>query len=279
MREFTILINDENITFEVSFIDDTFACSQFNCSMYMKINPSSTSGGFQAALRVDTAVQCETVNLYDESNYGADLQHDMLDFSLFRKIVVTPPTGLDYVMSSISPYDELITPAANNILSYPKSVAEGGVYTFKLITVPTYASGGHYSIGDCVCLLDGTNVVFYKSLQNNNEDHEPVNGVGWEDYWLPITESELANGYSNTKYYGQWCEIVTCKHELESVVYCSTKTICNTDICKNECFQAYLKLQVVERVLAEAETQQWYDKMIEYYNLAKQLCNCNTPCR
>jgi hypothetical protein len=268
-----------SLTATTSFDVPTFGCDALVADILLRVILTGTSGGFEVTGRVATGIACETINIYDESNYGADLNHDLADFSLFRKITITDPSGVDYVMSSIAPYDELITPAVDNILAYPADVTSGGIYIIKLISVPTFVEAGTYYQDDMVCVADGISVVFYKSLLNNNTGNEPVNGIGWEDYWEEVEEEDILSAYYDTQYYVQWCDLTTCRHELESTVFCSTQVLCNSDLCDNECFQAFLKLEVVERMLSEAEALQWYDKMIEFYNLAKQLCDCNNPCR
>jgi len=265
---------NSTLTLTSTFANPAFTCSPQVATIYLSVELTGTAGGYETTCRVATAVDCQTANVYDESNYGADANHDLADFTLYRKITVHKPNGQDYVMSTHQVYDELIEPASSNVLAYPITVTSGGIYTVTLESAPAYNIAGAYLQDDCVVMASGSSVVFYKSLVNNNLGIEPGTGVNWESNWELI--EELPSTYTNIQYYVQFCDLTSCQRDLERTVFCNIKNLCDNMICNNKCFQAYLKLKVVIRSLSEAQTLQWYDKMVELYNLAKSLCDCST---
>jgi len=268
------------ILFSTLSVDATFDSGDFTCvqnviNLALSVIITGTSGGYETVVELQEAVECESLNVLDQSGYAADANHDLADFSLYRKITVSQPTGVDYVLSTHAPYDELILPASSNVLSYPITITDGGVYSVELVSVPIYNFAGTYSKDDCVVIFD-TEIRFYKSLDDINTQYIPELTPGWEDYWLEVDEP--LGAYISTAYYVQKCDILVCKHALQRKVWCEVRAICETDICKSKCHMNLLKYELLEAMLIEAESYQQYSRITSYYNDMKLLCDCNTEC-
>lgn len=262
---------------DTTFDNGLFECEQNLLYVGLSVILSSTSGGYETKVNTQLAVECETLNILDESVYGADSNHDAADFSLYRKIIITQPGGTDYVMATHGDYDLLITPASSGILSFAVSITDGGIYTVKLTSVPTFNVAGEYSQDDNVVVLSDGDVVFYQSLENNNIGYIPGSTPGWEDYWELITEP--SSSYSDTKYYVQKCDIDACKKSLQRKVWCEVRAVCQTDICKSKCFKNLLKYELLEDLLLNAEALQDYNRLVVFYDDMKLLCDCTNDCQ
>jgi hypothetical protein len=265
------------VLMEFTFVNSQFLCVDKTVSIFLGTVVSTTEGGFDVKLRLATAVQCTTMSIFDESTYGADANHDAEDFSSFRKIIVTLPGGVDYILGTHAPYSELIGGASDGVLSWAKSCGTGGIYRVKLLSVPTWNAAGTYLTDDCVVLPGGNTV--YKSLQGPNQNYEPGSTVDWEEYWEEIAEDDIPAAYSDTQYYIQWCELTSCKNTLRRKVFCGTNSLCDTSICNNTCLMNLMKFELLEDVLVIANSVRWYDRMTVVYDDLKKLCDCSNNCK
>lgn len=228
-------------------------------------------------LSFDEGQQCVTINLNDESLFGYTPGHSQPDFNLYRKVTVTLPDGNQQFLSSVVPYDILITPASVNPLApfttFP--VSEPGFYEFTLCNVPTFRNDISYQPNsDCVCLLDGTGAIRFFACIQSRPGFTPLSTMGWENYWQEITASELDEKYCDTQTYSNFCFLDDCINEYRNRLYCSIKSFCNVNICDSECIQNYLYLISVKQYLENNNTFSNQRDILNYLKKLCSTCNC-----
>lgn len=218
--------------------------------------------------------QCLEFKLNDDSLFGYTPGHDISDFTLFRKAVVTYPSGAQTIYSSVVPYNILIQPASSNILvNFAQSPITGdGTFDVTLTNVPTFNPIVTYNgTTDCVCLLDsGGNIRFFQSTASAM-GYTPLVTAGWQNYWVEISEGELDEKYSDTKQLNIFCNLDQCINEYLNKLWCSLESYCNVNICDQECIQNYLYLiSLRDTILLQG------DGFKDVFNYANKLCkDCN----
>lgn len=218
--------------------------------------------------------QCLEFKLNDDSLFGYTPGHDIADFTLFRKAVVTYPSGAQTIYSSVVPYNILIQPASSNILvSFAQSPITGdGTFDVTLTNVPTFNPIVTYNgTTDCVCLLDsGGNIRFFQSTASA-PGYTPLATAGWQNYWTEISEGDLDEKYTDTKQLNIFCNLDQCIDEYLNKLWCSLESYCNVNICDQECIQNYLYLiSLRETILLHG------DGFKDIFNYANKLCkDCN----
>lgn len=261
----------------VTFANVSYVCDTSQVSyVTLSISSTATAGGFAASLSLSDNDLCATINMVDGSNYGADGNHDALDFDLYREIVITIPNGSEYILSSLTADNgELITPASGLVYSFEGNISVGGIYSIALYTVPTHQVGGSYNEDDCVVIADGDDVKFFKSLQDSNTDTPNVT-PGWEDWWVELDDrTDVTSGYTNTALYTQICEITQIKLDLQETLFCAGQSQCaDYDFC----FMSYEAIKMYETLISEAVNYNWYDKAVLLYNDAKTISDKTTNC-
>lgn len=219
--------------------------------------------------------QCLEFKLNDDSLFGYTPGHDISDFTLFRKAVVTYPSGAQTIYSSVVPYNILIQPASSNILvNFAQSPITGdGTFDVTLINVPTFNPIVTYNgTTDCVCLLDsGGNIRFFQSTASAM-GYIPLVTAGWQNYWVEISEGELDEKYSDTKQLNIFCNLDQCINEYLNKLWCSLESYCNVNICDQECIQNYLYLiSLRDTILLQGEG---FKDVFNYANKLCKDCNC-----
>lgn len=219
--------------------------------------------------------QCLEFKLNDDSLFGYTPGHDISDFTLFRKAVVTYPSGAQTIYSSVVPYNILIQPASSNILvNFAQSPITGdGTFDVTLTNVPTFNPIVTYNgTTDCVCLLDsGGNIRFFQSTASAM-GYTPLVTAGWQNYWVEISEGELDEKYSDTKQLNIFCNLDQCINEYLNKLWCSLESYCNVNICDQECIQNYLYLiSLRDTILLQGEG---FKDVFNYANKLCKDCNC-----
>jgi hypothetical protein len=219
--------------------------------------------------------QCLEFKLNDDSLFGYTPGHDISDFTLFRKAVVTYPSGAQTIYSSVVPYNILIQPASSNILvNFAQSPITGdGTFDVTLVNVPTFNPIVTYNgTTDCVCLLDsGGNIRFFQSTASAM-GYTPLVTAGWQNYWVEISEGELDEKYSDTKQLNIFCNLDQCINEYLNKLWCSLESYCNVNICDQECIQNYLYLiSLRDTILLQGEG---FKDVFNYANKLCKDCNC-----
>ena len=219
--------------------------------------------------------QCLEFKLNDDSLFGYTPGHDISDFTLFRKAVVTYPSGAQTIYSSVVPYNILIQPASSNILvNFAQSPITGdGTFDVTLTNVPTFNPIVTYNgTTDCVCLLDsGGNIRFFQSTASAM-GYTPLVTAGWQNYWVEISEGELDEKYSDTKQLNIFCNLDQCINEYLNKLWCSLESYCNVNICDQECIQNYLYLiSLRDTILLQGEV---FKDVFNYANKLCKDCNC-----
>lgn len=219
--------------------------------------------------------QCLEFKLNDDSLFGYTPGHDISDFTIFRKAVVTYPSGAQTIYSSVVPYNILIQPASSNILvNFAQSPITGdGSFDVTLVNVPTFNPIVTYNgTTDCVCLIDsGGNLRFFQSIASA-PGYTPLVTAGWHNYWVEISEGELDEKYSDTKQLNIFCNLNQCIDEYLNKLWCSLGNYCNVNICDQECIQNYLYLISLQETI-EYQTEGFKD-VFNYANKLCKDCNC-----
>lgn len=236
---------------------------------------------YNTHLQVDYEDNCIEVAFTDHSDFGYEPGHDQSDFTIFRQVTVTLPDGTQQILSSVPPYNILITPAASDPSEpynfYPSfTTTIGGFYVFTLVNVPTFNSGVAYQIGDNVCILDSFgNVIFFECI-SSLAGYTPLATTGWASVWTQVNESQLNEKYSDTQQMVQTCGIKQCISEYQNKLICSLDDICNSSLCDNECLSNYFELQMIEKVIQYGDcwTIDQYRDIMNYVNKVCKTCNC-----
>jgi hypothetical protein len=254
------------------FSNTDFSCPEKNTNIILYITGDITAGGFSCVVSVSDGDLGETAIVRDRSNYEIDNNHDAADFSTFIRIEVTKPNGSVYILSSVSPYNELITPAAIAVHNYTIDVSDGGVYIVTLYTIPDWNNASTYFAGEAVW----QNSHAYYALTSVVADIEPGVTSGWEDSWELVDSSfsNLPSAYIATDYYLQAYEIVACEKAIANSIFCSTNSPCPEKWADDTCLKNISLIRMYQRLLLEAYSLGWYEQMVAIYNRVKSLCDC-----
>lgn len=210
-----------------------------------------------------------TATIEDTSNYIASTEdgNEAADFADYRKIYVTDPNNVEYLFSSVTGGDETILPGDSGSNSFDYDILAGdGVYTFRLVTVPTYDAAVAYSIAQYVYSAGK----IYKSLQSTNTGHTPASSAAW---WSENTDDTMISAKYNT--YGKLglvSSITDCW--LEAIHDASCETAHCTDLCTDADFKKAMKLDLLLTDIAnQAEGNKW-DNVAWLITQAKTICTC-----
>lgn len=137
----------------------------------------------------------DSIVVNDRTDYvGTDESgHTKLDFTDFRKIILTSNTGYSYTLSSLGDGDAAIDPPDEAVSNPDDDVfipyVEDGIYTLALMAVPTWNGTDTYVQDHCV--YHGG--VLYQALQGTTNDEPGVEGS--EGFWEEIDEDDLPSKY------------------------------------------------------------------------------------
>lgn len=126
------------------------------------------------------------ITSYDHSNYDTNDQvgHALSDFSEYKRVVLTMPTGVDYVQATslVLVKDELIAPPSVEEFGITLEYDGDQVYELSVEALPTWNSAAAYLVVDApqVYYLG----VFYEAIANTTND----NPVSSPTKWKVITE-------------------------------------------------------------------------------------------
>jgi hypothetical protein len=142
----------------------------------------------------DVTVSSGVLSIVDHSNYSTsdEVGHLEADFANFYKMLITLPSGDEYLYSSLYPVDgdELIdTPdagAPDADYTYPSG---DGQYWLTIYALPTYSGAVSYvySTSNPIYVYYPTDGKIYKNIQSTGG----VDLIADPTYWTEVTDIEL----------------------------------------------------------------------------------------
>lgn len=245
--------------------------AEFKASL---LNPALTPPSFDYTLTPDGL----NILFTDYSNYTTNTEsgHALANFTLYRKVIITHHTGSIYIMSSLGDGNELISAASTGSMGFNYLLLnKDGVYTFNLLTVPTWSSAANYLAGISTVWV-GADALLYKAKTNNTNKAPATNPSDWE----VIAEADLSVKYTDVAYAKVTFDSDRCKCSLIKKAACLIKSNpCNPDlICKSPCVLNAMKVMI----LLEAAQQSFDDLDINAagcdIDLIKLICACDCGC-
>lgn len=230
---------------------------------------------------LDINDSCSVLSIIDYSNYDTndDAGHTRADFTDYRKIVITRPTGGTWTMFTIDEdgTDEVIAAPSSltDSFSYAvQSTDEDGIYSVNICSYPTWDNAAAYLAATLQVVY--YNGILYKALQNTTGNQPDTSPLSWEVY-EPTVEEELLTKYCTVQNIFVLCiNINACYERMVNAAFCLMKSNnCNDDVlCKNPLFLKTMKLIItLEAVELSAAKSQW-DEVQSQVDLLKILCNC-----
>jgi len=214
----------------------------------------------------------------DYSNYTTnyDSGHLLAFFTLYRKVIITHHSGAVYTMSSLGDGNELISSAAAGSMLFNYFLQnKDGVYSIKLLTVPTYSFGANYLGGISTVWLPST-AKLYKAITSNALTPPDLNPADWE----VIEDEDLSMKYTDVADALVTFDADKCKCKLTKKAACLIKSNpCNPDLlCKSPCLLNAVKVMI----LLESANQSFIDLDLNCagtdIDLIKQICECDCGC-
>ncbi len=256
-----------------------------------KTNPAGTGDFYSSFVDSDgilnTTVdsECSHIELIDSSNYdNAEVGHSRSDFSDYRFIRITTPTGGYYYMSSVDfddlEIDQSISPASSNNDSFyyllDPDTDKDGVYIFEMCNYPTWGDGYAYETGDLVVVFyEGE---LYKLLQNSTGNlPNEADSLYWELYELTNPDDEYLTRYCTCAKIAVLClNTYKCYQELTRDAFCAiSEDFCNDDVlCKNKKLLNVIKLRILIDEVGYAVNRNAWHEVVDIFNLIYKICGC-----
>lgn len=229
--------------------------------------------------------QCSSIQITDNSNYNnAEVGHSRSDFSDYRFIRMTKPTGEFYYFSSVEfddiTIDQVISPASsdNDDFFYilDNELDKDGVYKFEMCNYPTWDDEVTYETGELV-------VVFYEGelyrLLSESQGNLPneADSEFWELYELADPEDEYETRYCTCSRIAVLClNTYKCYQELTRDAFCAIREdFCNDELlCKNKKFLDTIKLRILIDEVGYAVRRQAWTEVEDIFNLIYKICGC-----
>jgi hypothetical protein len=270
-----------SLTATAVFTNANYDCDDNNlyCIITLEVESDITSGGFGADVAASDNVLCSTINVLDGSNYGTGNNHARSDFTLLRQIEITLPSGNIYTLSSVGEPDESIGAPANTATDiFTVDITTGGLYKIVLYSIPTYneLSVLAYAVDDHVVVGDVDDYVIYKLIDGDGIGIVPGSTPGWENSWEIVDSLEdVGTPYVSDASYVQMCDITAQRLQLQEQIFCSSSAPCQN---YDTCFKYYSQLRMFERLITEANYNQFYDRLAQIYVLATEVVRKSGNC-
>jgi len=233
---------------------------------------------FDAKISLESdSCNCATLIINDDSIYVNSIPG--FESYGYRKIIITPPSGAEYVFSSeeSDEPDGLIQPYFDGgqvQFSYVfDELDEDGVYKVQFYTFPNWDGSVNYNslLGHIVYRAGK----LYK-IVSSGTNHDPLfdtENEFWEEY--EITNSTLATRYGEIKRKVILCISLTqCGEKLVKGAFCESETSPCGDLCGNKKYQQALKYQVVKEAIRISECKNDWGAVSKGIELLKNICSC-----
>ena len=239
----------------------------------------------EGSLTITVDETCSSITIVDSSNYlnGED-GHSRADFSDYRFIKMTKPSGELYYFSSIDFADidenQVIQPASsgNDTFTYTfdYDLDEDGVYEFTMCNYPTWNDSSSYSATrDTIVFYNGE---LYKALLDSTGVIPEGDATGsWVLYELVDPEDEYTTRYCTCAKIAVLCiNTYDCYEKMVHAAYCLIDTdYCNDDLlCGNKKLLDTVKLRILIDSIGYAVSRHAWEEAKEMFRHIKNICGC-----
>lgn len=246
---------------------------------------STTFVDSEGVLGVSVSSNCGSIQITDNSNYLNDeAGHAQSDFSDYRLIVMTKPSGETYYFSSIDFEDieenQIISPASsgNNDFFYlfDSEIDKDGVYEFKMCNYPTWNPLADYSNNkETIVFYNGE---LYRALTASSGVIPEGDLTGsWELYVLLDPEDEYTTRYCTCAKIAVLCiDTYDCYEKMVHSAYCLIDTdYCNDDLlCGNKVLLDTVKLRILIDSIDYAVNRQAWADVKKMFTHIYNICGC-----
>ena len=229
------------------------------------INPSTGDVG----LSISNGV----LAISDWSNYftSTETGHLTVNFSAFKKIVVTNPDDTQYILSTLGDGDVLINPPSSyavSPLSETYTVIDEGLYKVNLYVVPTYSVAVTYGVGDSVYY---SNDIYISKLASNTGNNPAISFT----YWQVADFDQIPDKYS---YEGLIVFLDSVEEAWADLVLEANESIdarCKGDeLCKNELIRKAMRMDNTLNGIQLNVNLGNVEMIEQLYDEAVELKNC-----
>jgi hypothetical protein len=137
----------------------------------------------------DITISSGVVTIQDHSNYGESVPeagHTRADFKDFYKVLITLPTGAEYLFSSLGDGDEIASTPSLGDPEVDYTYLNGdGQYFVTIYTLPTYDPSAAYVITTTPYVYYATKV--YQCIQSGTGQQPDTSTA----YWTEVTDMDL----------------------------------------------------------------------------------------
>jgi len=246
---------------------------------------SNTFVDSEGDLGISVDSSCSSIQITDNSNYLNDeAGHALSDFSEYRFIRMTTPSGRLYYFSSVDfddiVVDQVISPASSGgndfFYMFDYDLDKDGVYEFSMCNYPTWNESADYSNSK-------TTIVFYNgelykllapSLGNLPDE---VGSAYWELYALADPEDEYTTRYCTCAKIAVLClSTYDCYEKMVHSAYCVIDTdYCNDDLlCKNKKLLDVVKLRILIDAIEYGVNDEAWEDVKKMFNHIYNICGC-----
>lgn len=211
--------------------------------------------------------------IQDLSNYttAAEAGHAEVNFSDYFKIIIVSPSNSIFTFSALGDGDQTIAVPSTGTHSFLFTRTElDGIYSFQLVTVPTWITAIQYELNDMVYNTLETTRKLYKSKTTNTSKQPDLFPADWE----VITEAQLSSKYTDTQSVSDDCEGDTCMKKKLSLLACEILDQRCTDLCSNIHSIDFIKSWVLlETLNFDVNSGEFADAKTKH-NALNAICNC-----
>lgn len=215
----------------------------------------------------------DVFTIQDLSNYttASEAGHAEANFTNFFKLIITSPSNSIFTFSALGDGDQTIAVPSTGTHSFNFTRTElDGIYSFQLLTVPTWNTSDQYELDDYLWNTSETTPKLYRSKTTNTNKQPDTNPSDWE----LRTEAQLSSKYTDTQSVGDDCEGDTCMKEKLSLVVCDILDANCIDLCNNRHSNDFFKSWVLlETINLDIASGKFADAKIKF-NALNAICNC-----
>lgn len=220
---------------------------------------------------------CNAITIVDDSPYVNSLAgHQIWGY---RRIVVTDPSGAQYVYSSLATENpnSPITPYTNvsvNTFAYALSnTSTDGIYDVNIFSFPTWQPNVMYN--SLLNIIVYRNGVLYQ-LNGTNVGIDPttvLNSTYWSVY--TISDDTLTTRYGYEAKIVVLCiSLLTCHEKLVKEAFCTTESNPCGNLCSNKAYMSAIKFNTVMKALEISKCNNDWASVKKQIEILKSICSC-----
>lgn len=231
---------------------------------------------FDGATRTITVATWSTTpdatSIYEIAEGG----HLQQDFSLCKKIAIINPDDTDYLFSTLSDGDAVLTAPANvaqiPITTKYRYSTGDGLYQIAMYVLPTWNTDSLYLKLNFPMVYNAADGNLYQAITDTQAEQPDLNPSSWKQI---LTFDELLPKYRVCVNFVNDYDTKKCYTAKLNTALGKINNCCVTDLCSIPSYNEAMELLlIIEAIPGFVSNSDWY-KLRNIINMAKQICSCN----